>query len=411
VRLLHVVHQYLPEHVGGVELYTRALCTTLSERGHEVAVFTRRQREGQGLARRTDGAVQVWTAWAGTFSPFRRFLAAFYGGVLPELFRQVLERVSPDRVHIQHLMGLPLDVATLIRESGIPYFVTLHDYWWVCANAQLLTNADQQICDGPRRYLNCARCALARAEQPNSWPALPVLVALMAWRARRLRQVLRHAECLIAPTAFVRDWYVAHGISPEKITVIPHGIELPDPRPRRNRDDDQRLRFVYIGGLSWQKGVHVVLEALGGLRGPAELWIAGDESAEPAYVERLRQQSHGLDVRFLGLLDRRAVWQTLADADVALVPSLWYETSSLFAQESLAMGLPVVASGVGALQERVRDGVDGLLVPPGDVLSWRAALQRLVDEPHFLQRLRSNILPVTSMSDHAAQLESLYVRS
>jgi glycosyltransferase involved in cell wall biosynthesis len=383
----------------------------LSERGHEVAVFTRCQGEGQGLACRTDGTVQVWTAWAGAPSPTRRFLAAFGDDSLSRSFRQVFERFSPDRVHIQHLMGLPLDVATQVLDADVPYFVTLHDYWWVCANAQLLTNSDQQICDGPRRYLNCARCALARAEFPHSWPALPLLAILMGWRAHRLRQVLHSAESVIAPTSFVRDWYAAHGVSPEKISMIPHGIELPDPRPSRSREDDRRLRFVYIGGLSWQKGVHIALEAFRGLYGDAELWLAGDESAEPAYVERLRRQSRGLAVRFLGLLDHHAVWQTLADADVALVPSLWYETSSLFAQEALAMGLPVVASGVGALRERVRDGIDGLLVPPGDVLSWRAALQRLVDERDLLQRLRNNILPVTSLFDHATQLESLYVRS
>ncbi len=68
----------------------------------------------------------------------------------------------------------------------------------------------------------------------------------------------------------------------------------------------------------------------------------------------------------------------------------------------------MVAFNLGALADRVRDGVDSLLVPPGDVEAWRAALQRLVDEPETLSRLRSGIRPPTTLKKHADQIEALY---
>ena len=53
--------------------------------------------------------------------------------------------LQDDIVHIQHLMGIPVSVVTQIRERSIPTVITLHDYWYGCANAQLLTNTDQTI--------------------------------------------------------------------------------------------------------------------------------------------------------------------------------------------------------------------------------------------------------------------------
>ncbi|RME49863.1 MAG: glycosyltransferase [Caldilineae bacterium] len=167
------------------------------------------------------------------------------------------------------------------------------------------------------------------------------------------------------------------------------------------------VRFVYIGGLAWQKGVHTLVEAFGGVRGNAELWIAGDESFDPAYVARLRAIAAPA-VRFLGRLSRAAVWETLAQVDAVVVPTLLYETFSFIVSEAFAAGVPVIASRLGPLTDRVRDGVDGLLVPPGDVAAWRRAMQRLVDEPDLLSTLRAGIQPVETMDAHAAAIEEVY---
>ena len=70
--------------------------------------------------------------------------------------------------------------------------------------------------------------------------------------------------------------------------------------------------------------------------------------------------------------------------------------------------VPVIASRLGALEEKVRDGVSGLLFAPGDVGDLVSVLRRTIDEPDLLARLRAGIPPVTTIADHAAQLEALY---
>lgn len=408
MRILHVTHQYMPEYVGGVELYTRWLAHAQMQAGHEVSIFYRRNGEGTGLESRDEEGVRVWAAWRGPVTPVRRLRATFLEPSLVPLFEQVLNETRPDIVHVEHLMGLPVALIGALQRRQIPFVVTLWDFWWRCANAQLLTNYDQTVCPGPQsHYRNCARCALARAGRPG-WRVLsPFLTLLMAWRNHKLLRVLRAAAVLIAPTAFVEQWHVDHAAPRATLRVLTPGLEHPAALPLRRRGHDGNVRFLYVGGLSFQKGLHVLLEAFATVSGAAELWIAGDETFDPVYATRLRNLATP-NVRFLGRLARPEVWAALVDADVVVVPSLWYETFSFLVSEGFVAGKPVLASCLGPLADRVRDGVDGLLLPPGDVVAWREALQQLVDVPDELARLQENVRPPFSLTEHEAALTSLY---
>lgn len=412
MHLLHLLHQYLPEHVGGTELYTQALSHSLQQRGHDVTIFHRRSAAKSGFERATEAGGNVYAAWNGPFQPTRRFLATFGDRTLAGAFRKALDEIRPDLVHIQHLMGLPTAVVAELRRRNIPYVVTLWDFWWVCANAQLLTNDSQQLCDGPRAFLNCARCALARAGLPQFSPALPLLALPLARRNQLLRQLLAGAARLIVPANFVRDWYAGHGIPTDRLVVIPPGLDYPPGLAARSltpRGDnaERPFRIGYIGGLAPQKGVHILLEAFAGLTETAELRIAGDTSFDPAYMARLRQLA-GPGVQFLGKLDRTAVWQMLNQVDVVVVTSLWYETFVFVISEAFAAGVPVIASDLGVLSERVRHEMDGLLVPPGDAGALRAALETLQQEPARLAALRQGIEPVHTLEQHVDAVEALY---
>jgi glycosyltransferase involved in cell wall biosynthesis len=410
MRLLHLVHQYLPDDIGGTELYTQWLAEGLRAQGHEVSVFYRRSGPDETTTQRVEpSGTQVWAVTAGRVTPQRRFLATFNQPSILNAFQQAIAVVQPDLVHIQHLMGLPVSLAHHLQQQNIPYLITLHDYWWVCANAQLLTNYSQQLCDGPRAYLNCARCALARANHPRLWPAIPGLAALLARRNHLLRGVLRAAQRLIAPSQFVADWYAAHGAPLRTLQVIPHGLPLLPPSQSRVQGDAGRpFRFGYIsGGLTPQKGIHILVEAARQLPAAIELWVAGDEGADPDYAARLRAAA-STETRFLGRLSRRQVWDMLAQIDVLVVPSLWYETFAFVISEAFAAGVPVIASNLGPLAGRVQHEGDGLLVPPDDAAALRQALQRFLEEPDLLDRLRAGIQAVQTMEGHAKALEAVY---
>jgi glycosyltransferase involved in cell wall biosynthesis len=406
VKILHLVHQYPPSYVGGTELYTQTLAKALAERGHGVTVLHRGSAPGSGLKRRQENGLLILEAWAGVCRPSGRFLATFGHSWLQRTFERVLDEVHPDLVHIQHLMGFPAGCVRSLQRRGIPFVITLHDYWWVCANAQLLTNYSQQLCDGPRAYLNCARCVLARAGLNALWPVLPALAPLLAWRGRTLQSAMLQAAALIAPSSFVQEWYASRGVPVDQITVLPHGLQWPAGLPSRGSVGDT-LRLAYVGGLSWQKGVHILVEAVGTLGQAVRLDVAGDESFDPGYAAFLRSKA-APSVHFLGRLGRPEVWGLLSQVDVVAVPSLWRETYSLIAHEAFAAGVPVIASRLGALAGTVMDGTNGLLLPPGDVYAWRGGIQRLMEQPDLLARLRAKVRPPLTLAEHVARVESVY---
>jgi glycosyltransferase involved in cell wall biosynthesis len=408
LRILHVVHQYFPEHVGGTELYTQQLARQQALSGHSPAVFAPAAASSHWPEAALDDGVRVYRAPVGDRSAGRVFRDTFGNEAIDSAISFVLEQEQPELAHIQHLKGVPAALGNRLVRAKIPFVVTLHDYWYACANAQLLTNYDSTPCQGPNWWLNCGRCALARAGHPGAAFLSPALAPLLALRNKRLYSFLGKAELLIAPTTFVRETYGGLGIPAGRIRVVPHGIST-EGLSRRRGPSPGAFQVAYIGGLAWQKGVHVLIEAFNRLpAGEARLTIYGDEGAFPEYVAELRDIARHPGVSFAGRLDRSGLWPALAECDVVVVPSLWYETASLIVQESFAAGVPVIASSIGALTERVQAGVDGLLVPPGDVTALSTALEQLWRDPGMLAHLREGIRPVRTIEDHAHEIEELY---
>lgn len=434
MRILHLVHQYMPHHVGGAELYTQTLARHQARRlNHQVAIFyptpdpphhplsttsppaTQPEPNPLYSLREEEAGVRVYGALVGARSRTRVFLDTFRQPQIARALDEVLAQEQPDLVHIQHLMGLPAALAQQLQRLAIPAVITLHDYWFPCANAQLLTNYDQTICDGPHYWINCGRCALARAGLGDRPLLAPALAPLLAYRSRLLQGVLSRASRVIAPTHFVRDTYARLGMPVDRTVVVPHGIEVPDhvlqhaAQSRPPRPTGRPLHIVYVGSIAPQKGVHILVEAFNRLPPAVRLSIYGDLDKFPGYVAALQAAATHPHIHFGGRINRPDFWRLLLeDADLAILPTLWYEASPLTIQEMFAARVPLVASRIGAMPEKIRDGVDGLLFPPGDPHALHQTLLRLLQDPTLLPTLRANIQPTRLMQQHVQNIEDIY---
>jgi glycosyltransferase involved in cell wall biosynthesis len=414
MRILHVVHQYVPDHVAGTELYTQMVARAQAAAGHDVAVFTPLNQAGafDGRAALEEG-VRVYRVPVGPRGATAVFLSTFRQPALAEAFAAVLATERPDVAHVQHLMGLPAAVGAALRAAGVPYVLALHDYWYGCANGQLLTNDTATVCAGPSPHFgNCGRCAAARGGLPAGLG--PLFAPLMARRNARLGPVFAGAARVLAPNPFVAEVYAALGLPAGRVVVNPLGLDTPPDlaervAARRAARPSGPLRFGYVGSIARQKGVHVLIDALNGLpAGAATLDVYGDMSTFPDYAAELRALARHPGVRFHGLLGRERLWDALADLDALVLPTLWYEASPLVIREAFAANLPIVASAIGAPGRMVRDGVDGLLFAPGDAAALRRALLALVEQPGLLAHLRAGIVPPRTVADHVAQIEAIY---
>ena len=408
MHILHLVHQYLPEKIGGTELYTRTLAHHQVKQGHEVTIVTPASTPIITPEPVVEEGVTVYRIGVGPRGATAVFRSTFRHSQLDRTLAYILRQEQPNVVHIQHLMGWPSQLVRHIQQANIPYLITLHDYWHLCANAQLITNYDHTVCRGPNWWVNCARCALARAGYKQATPLIPGLMSLLGWRHNRLQKVLSGARTLIAPTLFTAQIHEQMGISLTGIQIVPHGIALPKVMPPR-QPRSHRLRIGYIGGLSWQKGVHILVEAVNQLpKTEVTLTIYGDTAVFPDYTAQLKQQAQHPGIHLAGRIPHHHLWSALAQLDVVVVPSLWYETASLIIQEAFAAQVPVIASNLGALRERVADGIDGVLVPAGDVFALYQILDQCRRDPAYLNQLQAGIQPVFTIQEHLMKMEAIY---
>jgi glycosyltransferase involved in cell wall biosynthesis len=415
MKILLVSHKYPPYAVGGVEVYTYNLAQTLGTR-HRVSVFFRYDDpDGPPFAEHdleVDGVLtRCVSCHPGGLkaSVAGQFFDTFQNRQIEASFARFIAQVQPDLIHVQHVMALSARLLKLARRSGVPLVLTLHDYWFMCSNSQLIW-PNAQTCRGKAWGMNCVRCAAA-ARFPSPWVRWlrPVLAPLFLYRDRLVRRAALQADQLIAPSQFLIDRYVAAGLPEDQFAYLENGVPLAHIRRVPWRPADGPLRVTFLGSLAWQKGVHVLVEAFNGLpHGVARLRIWGNPAVFPDYASRLRRLLADPDAQLMGPIPNERVGEVLADSDVMIVPSLWYENSPIVIQEARAAGLPVVASGHGALAEKVHDGLDGLLFTPGDVAALRHRLQRLVDEPDLLPRLRQGVPPPTDLDEHVGQLETMY---
>ena len=225
-------------------------------------------------------------------------------------------------------------------------------------------------------------------------------------RAAALRlardSLVRRAAHVFCPSTYLRELALSWGADPERVSV------LPNPAPRvgplaareelRRRLGLERPTLVFVGRLTAQKSLETALRALATVDGP-DLVLAG-EGPERGALERLSAEL-GLDgrVRFLGPLPRERVLELLRAADAAILPSAW-ENFPHAVVEALAVETPVLATTVGGVAEVVRDGVNGLLVPPGDFAAFAGAVRRFLADGELRARLRAGAAP--SVQPYAA---------
>lgn len=414
LRILHVVHQYPPDFIAGTELYTQTIARYQAKAGHDVAVFAPAPH-GEAEPAVEDG-VRVYRVSVGSRRGGAVFAHTFYHKGLARPFATVLAQENPEIIHVQHLMGLPFAIMRQVMQAGIPYVITLHDYWYGCANGQLITNDNGEICSGPgKTYRNCGRCAIARSGKMNLTGLAPVVAPLMAYRNGRLRHIITHAASVIAPTRFVQTIYRQMGIPGDNMVVVPHGIELPQEKIRaalekRPLSPPHSLHIGYVGSIAPQKGIHILVEAVNQL--PVEnvkLTLCGSLDTFPDYAAHLKKIARHPGIHFAGRVAHEAIWNAFASFDVVTMPTLWYEASPLTIQEAFAVKTPIVASAIGAMPEKITHGVDGLLVPPGDVAALHAALLSLIEDPNLLPRLQSGIQPVYAMAEQVKEISKIYI--
>lgn len=195
------------------------------------------------------------------------------------------------------------------------------------------------------------------------------------WSERLLerhREELRLADAFLVPSAFVRDSLVRCGVNEARIFTVPYGTNVSDPITRLPLAPDAPLRILFVGGVNANKGVPLLLEAFSALpEGAAALTLTGRYDPGAWFVKQARETPN---VTLTGAVLPSQMREVYAQADVFVLPSLT-EGLSQAGVEAMACGLPIVCSANTGVNDYVRDGENGYVVPAGDTAALAKALQ------------------------------------
>lgn len=431
MKILFVNAPYLPESLGGAEIHTHEMAQRLKARGHEVVVLCSRAtstRTFQGIASEYEGIARI-----GLEIPEDEQSVWSLREDVTQWTRRWFETWKPDVVHMGIFWKL-LGVAEVAHRQGIPVTFICHGYDFFCRQIGLM-HPNGEVCDGRAGTLKCMACV----SQPWSWiertrsvasyvkkrmvpseaeEVRPFEKVLMELRevSERGRWMGEIAAAIVAPSRFMQRALLRNGFSAKKIHWISNGADIERFRAEEKGRDrpatGEPLQFAYMGRLTSSKGVDVMLEAFHGISREmaASLRIYGDLD-DPIYrkaAKTWRQQYAGNPrITFEGKAQGQALVRAYHQADVVLMPTRCAENNSLAILEAQAAGKPVIASHVGGIPERVEDGINGRLVPPGNVRALRAALEEVLRNPEQLHRWRKGIAPVPSLETNALALEAV----
>jgi glycosyltransferase involved in cell wall biosynthesis len=187
------------------------------------------------------------------------------------------------------------------------------------------------------------------------------------------------ADCITVPSGFVLRSFLSQGVPFEKIRLLPYGVNLsrfqPVAEPAAGRFD-----VLFVGGMSFQKGVQYLVQAYEKIVHPAKsLTFVGAPS--PKLMALL--EARGLwpsDARVLGHIPQTELKSLMSRSHVMVLPSIQEGFGMVLAQ-AMACGCPVIASRNTGGEDLFSDGQEGFIVPIRDVDSLAARLQQLADHP------------------------------
>jgi glycosyltransferase involved in cell wall biosynthesis len=300
-----------------------------------------------------------------------------------------IERYRPDIVHVHNFFPLlSPSVYDACLVARVPVVQTLHNYRLGCVKAMLFR--DNQICE---------RCL----DQGNPWFGVKygcyrdsklqsAVVAAMLTTHRWRRTWLEKVDAYITLTDFQRQKMVQAGLPSAKIHVKPNFV---NPIERSALDSlDPAIAaaiaapfVLFVGRLSIEKGLPIVIEAYRQNRALPRLIIVGDGPERAVLEQQVTAAGLAVPVQFLGYQPKAVIQQLMQQAMALIFPSIWYEGFPLTIAEALSCGLPPIVSRLGSMAEIIQDNENGLHFVPGDPNDLAIKIQQITEDLAQRQKL------------------------
>jgi len=423
VHVVHLLHTFPPQTRGGIENHVEALAGDQQSAGGRVHVVCG-TTEGRAVGWQRHTELDVLRLPSET-----EWTRAQHGGrsAALEAFGDTLRTLRPDIVHVHHFGATGPGPVAVAAALGIPTVVTLHDLYGFCPLHFRLRD-QRDLCAPDVGADTCVVC-LSQASGMAAGALAPMFTA----RTAAFESEFRRAGRILAPSNALVEYLAAVPLlaarrrdrAPDpavECVGFPSAATAPPTAPRARaasvpsvpsaaRAASGPLHIATWGGLVPGKGLHVLIEAAGLLgRGAVELAHHGG-ILDTGYAERCAARARELAVPLViaGPFEPAELAARVADADVAVFPSLFLETYGLTTDEALALGLAVVVPDRGAPKERI--GTRGRVFRTGDAADLARVLAPFVAARDAVIELeRGEASTLLDLASYRLRLAAIYAQ-
>jgi glycosyltransferase involved in cell wall biosynthesis len=337
-----LVAHNLYQQRGGEDAVVAAEVRLLEAHGHQVIRY---QRENDELAAR------------GTWGKVSAGFETLWSAKSLHQVRALIQKEKPVVAHFHNTFPLISPaVYHACQQLGVPVMQTLHNYRLICPAAACLREG--KVCEEclgrsvawPGVVHGCYRGSQAATAAVSSMLAVHRIMG--TWRDQ--------VDVYIALSEFARQKFISGGLPAERILVKPNFVE-PDPGARQGQGE----YALFVGRLSEEKGLRVLLDSCRDLHGKVPLRIAG-EGPLLNEIKQFLSANGSTGITLLGHLNRADIIKAMHEARFLVFPSIWFEGFPVSITEAFACGLPVIASRLGSMAEIVTDNITGLHFSAGN---------------------------------------------
>jgi glycosyltransferase involved in cell wall biosynthesis len=419
MRILHIASGDFFSTYGGGQVYVKNVVNCMIGMGLDVAVIS----SVAGLQNLTEKQYR------------EHKLIEIPADAGESILSKAIEICEPDIIHAHSLKHL---VCRIGKSIGVPVVVTSHHGGILCPAGTRL-NCQDEICHAVVNHQSCLPCVLRNTRSGlrywypfmrwlspkvyvklgkflDTKPFIPFITPIgiaarqIEEKKHQWNEITEKCELMIAPCTEIAEAMVQNGLNRQKVRILPHGIPLPKCRPEYPPIIDGRVKFYFVGRISYCKGLHILLKAFSQVDNKTiELHLIGGvgNKSEARYMSALKKQYCN---------DTRIVWHgKVAPDNVFEVTSNFHVSSSssyleafgLNIAEALALGKPVIATRCGGGEMQIKDGINGWLVPTNDATALADIIRYIANHPDVLPKMSDNCHAI-SIDEHCKNLVDIY---
>lgn len=433
MKIFLCLNYFLPESVGGTEIYVANLASQLIQQGIEAVVIVPNQGidkseeyfyEGIRVIKYAENSVEDRSMILGKTKP---------KGL--DLFAEIINQEKPDIVHFHELSpgkGFSIFHVEKLYELKVPVIITFHVPYYTCLRGSLLYKGREK-CDGEINIKKCTACMYQQKNITGVKASILNNIAMGLFHLNidstalnssmgtalgfpfvidKLKKDVLRLSVLAQKIVVIADWYQQvlkrNHVAEEKMVFIKQGLPNNEIRKRNISLPAAPLRIVYVGRITLLKGLHLLLDAV--LKIPRQqinLDIYGVDTNDSYILDCKEKTKAHENVHWNGRINSSELIDALSKYHLLCLPST-FEMSPLVIQEAFAAGIPVLASDVYGNAEQVKEGENGWLFKLNDENDLKEKLEMLINHPEMIDKAREKLPAVNTFKKVGTDHMELY---